>query len=102
MNVRQRCVRGLVIWDQPHERLRNGARDEAVGRINKRWKRRSRVMSEDEARSQAEALADGMGITFYVVRGWDGGFHPAQRPSDDFETVERVEPPGHKSAFDRE
>jgi hypothetical protein len=59
-------------------------------------------MTEEEARSQAEALAYGMGITFYVVRAWDGEFRPAQQPSEGCEIVERVAPPGHESAFDRE
>jgi hypothetical protein len=59
-------------------------------------------MIEEEARRQAEALANAMGITFYVVRNRDGGFQPVQQPSDNSEIVERVAPPAQKSAFDRE
>ena len=59
-------------------------------------------MTEEEARRQAEVLAQAMGITFYVVRSTEGDFLPAQQPSGDYEIVERVTPPAHKSAFDRE
>jgi hypothetical protein len=59
-------------------------------------------MIEDEARRQAEALANAMGITFYVVRTRDGSFQPVQQPPDDCEIVERVVPPAHKSTFYRE
>ena len=62
-------------------------------------------MTEEEARRQAEALARGMGITFYVVRNREGDFLPVQAPPDDCDIVATVTPPGsiHESpAFDRE
>jgi len=50
-------------------------------------------MTEEQARRHAEALALGMGITFYVVRSPDGRFLPVQLPSDDCEILATVEPP---------
>jgi hypothetical protein len=50
-------------------------------------------MTEHEARRQAEALADAMGITFYVVRKREGDFQPVQAPLDDCEIVATVAPP---------
>ena len=49
-------------------------------------------MTEEQARRHAEALACGMGITFYVVRSSDGDFLPVQLPSDDREILATVEP----------
>jgi len=40
-------------------------------------------MTEEEARRHAEALAIGMGITFYVVRNSEGDFSAVQTPLDD-------------------
>ena len=62
-------------------------------------------MTEEQARSHAEALAFGMGITFYVVRTREGDFEPVQLPPGDCEILATVEPPGspHESPkFDRE
>jgi hypothetical protein len=62
-------------------------------------------VTEEEARRQAEALAQGMGITFYVVRNREGDFLPVQGPPDDCEIVATVRPPGsiHEiPPFDRE
>ena len=59
-------------------------------------------MTEEEAYRNAEAVANAMGIAFYVVRNPEGDFLPVQEPPDDCEIVERVEPPARKSAFDRE
>jgi len=50
-------------------------------------------MTEDQARSQAEALAIGMGITFYVVRSAEGEFMPVQLPPDDCEILAIITPP---------
>jgi len=44
-------------------------------------------MTEEQARSHAEALAIGMGITFYVVRTAEGEFMLVQLPSDDCEIL---------------
>jgi hypothetical protein len=62
-------------------------------------------VTEEKARRQAEALADGMGITFYVVRNRQGDFLPVQAPPDDCDIVATVLAPGsiHESpASDRE
>jgi hypothetical protein len=62
-------------------------------------------VTEEEARRQAEALAHGMGITFYVVRNPQGDFLPVQEPPDDCEIVATVRPPGsiHENpSFERE
>jgi len=62
-------------------------------------------MTEHEARRQAEALADAMGITFYVVRNGAGDFSPVQQPADGCEIIATVAPPAsvHETPhFDRE
>ncbi len=62
-------------------------------------------MTEEQACRHAEALAFGMGITFYVVRTGEGDFEPVQLPPDDCEIVATAEPPHspHESPqFDRE
>jgi hypothetical protein len=53
-----------------------------------------RTSVDKQARSHAEALALGMGITFYVVRSREGRFLPVQLPSDDCEILATVTPPG--------
>ena len=50
-------------------------------------------MTEDEAHRQAEALAQAMGITVYVVRNSDGEFLPAHVVPDGYEIIARVPPP---------
>ena len=50
-------------------------------------------MSEEQARFHAEALALGMGITFYVVRSRHGRYLPVQQPSDDCEILATIPPP---------
>jgi len=50
-------------------------------------------MTEEQARHHAEALAQGLGITFYVVRSREGRILPVQRPSDDCEILAEVTPP---------
>ena len=40
-------------------------------------------MTKERARHYAKALAQGMGITFYVVRSREGRFLAVQIPSDD-------------------
>jgi hypothetical protein len=50
-------------------------------------------MTEERARYYAEALAQSMGITFYVVRNREGRFFAVQRPSDGDEIVATVTPP---------
>jgi hypothetical protein len=50
-------------------------------------------VTEDKARHYAKALAEGMGITFYVVRSHEGGFLTVQKPSKDCEILAMVEPP---------
>ena len=52
-------------------------------------------MTEERARHYAEALAQGMGITFYVVRSRGGRFMAVQIPSDDCEILAKVTPPGN-------
>jgi hypothetical protein len=42
-------------------------------------------MTEEQARTNAKALALGMGIIFYVVRSREGRILPVQLPSDDCE-----------------
>jgi hypothetical protein len=62
-------------------------------------------MTEHEARRQAEAVADAMGITLYVVRNREGDFQPVQDPPNDCEIVATVAPPAsvHETPhFDRE
>ena len=50
-------------------------------------------MTEEQALSNAKALALGMGITFYVVRSSRGRFLAVQIPSDDCEILATVTPP---------
>ena len=50
-------------------------------------------MTEDEAHRQAEALAQGMDITVYVVRNADGEFLPVHVVPDDCEIIATVTPP---------
>jgi hypothetical protein len=58
-------------------------------------------MTEEQARSDAEALAIAMGITFYVVRSREGGLSTVQMPSQDCEVVATIAPPssGHASGI---
>jgi hypothetical protein len=49
-------------------------------------------MTEEKARHCAKNLAQGMGITFYVVRSREGCFLTVQQPSDDCEILARVTP----------
>jgi hypothetical protein len=55
---------------------------------------RSEFMTEEKARHYATALAQSMGITFYVVRSREGRYLSVQRPSDDCEVLATVAPPG--------
>jgi hypothetical protein len=48
----------------------------------------------EEARGSAQALALGMGITLYVVRGREGRILPVRLPSDGCEILATVTPPG--------
>ena len=50
-------------------------------------------MTEEKARYYAQALAQSMGITFYVVRNREGRFLAVQIPSDGYEIVATVMPP---------
>jgi hypothetical protein len=50
-------------------------------------------MSEERARHYAKALAESMGITFYVVRSPEGRFLPVQVPSVDCDVLATVTPP---------
>ena len=50
-------------------------------------------MTEEKARYYAQALAQSMGITFYVVRNREGRFLAVQMPSDGYEIVATVMPP---------
>ena len=50
-------------------------------------------MTEQQARRDAEALAIGMGIIFYVVRNPEGDFSAVQTPPDDSEIVATIDPP---------
>ena len=50
-------------------------------------------MTEQQARSHAEALAIGVGITFYVVRNSEGDFLAVQTPSDDHQVIATFDPP---------
>jgi hypothetical protein len=50
-------------------------------------------MTEEQARTNAKALALGMGITFYVVRSREGRILPVQLPSDDCEVLASIAPP---------
>ena len=50
-------------------------------------------MTEQRARHYANALAQKMGITFYVVRSRGGRFLAVQIPSDDCKILATVAPP---------
>ena len=50
-------------------------------------------MTKERARHYAKALAQGMGITFYVVRSREGRFLAVQIPSDDCEILATIRPP---------
>ena len=50
-------------------------------------------MTEEQALSNAKALAQGMGITFYVVRSREGRVLPVQQPSEDCEILATIAPP---------
>jgi hypothetical protein len=50
-------------------------------------------MTEDEAHRPAEALAQGMDITVYVVRNANGEFLPVHVLPDDLEIIATVTPP---------
>lgn len=56
-------------------------------------------MTEEQARSHAAALAQGLGITFYVIRSREGRFLPVQLPAEDCEILATVKPP--RSIHDR-
>ena len=58
-------------------------------------------MTEEQARSHAEALALAMGITFYVVRSREGRILSVQIPPQDCEIVATIAPPsnGHTRTF---
>jgi hypothetical protein len=49
-------------------------------------------MTEEQARSDAEALALAMGITFYVVRNREGRLSSVQLPPEDCEIVATIQP----------
>jgi hypothetical protein len=51
-------------------------------------------MTEAEAHRQAEALAQGMDITVYVVRNSEGQFLPVHVVPDDCEIITTVIPSG--------
>jgi hypothetical protein len=53
-------------------------------------------MTEDQARSHAEALAFAMGITFYFVRSREGRLLSVQMPPRDCEVVATIAPPADK------
>jgi hypothetical protein len=59
-------------------------------------------MTEERARYYAKALAQGLGITFYVVRSREGRFLAVQIPSDDCEIVATVTLPDQSPQFLRE
>jgi hypothetical protein len=54
---------------------------------------RPRIEGKKQAHRSAQALAFGMGITFYVVRDRDGEFSAVQLPPDDSEILATVLPP---------
>ena len=49
-------------------------------------------MTEGEAHRKAEALAQGMGTTFYVVRNFEGEFLPVHVVPQDGEIIKMVTP----------
>jgi hypothetical protein len=50
-------------------------------------------VTEEKARHYARTLAEGMVITFYVVRSRDGRFLPVQLPSDEFDPSRQLPHP---------
>lgn len=50
-------------------------------------------MTQEQAHAHAVALANGLGITFYVVRRREGEFVPVQLPDEDCEILATVKPP---------
>ena len=50
-------------------------------------------MTKGRARHYADVLAQGMGITFYVVRSREGRFLAVQIPSDECEILAKITPP---------
>jgi hypothetical protein len=55
-------------------------------------------MTEEKARHYAKALAEGIGIIFYVVRSRERGFVPVQIPSDDCKILATINPPNSVNA----
>jgi hypothetical protein len=51
-------------------------------------------MTEGEAHSKAEALAQGVDITVYIVRNSEGQFLPVHMVPEDCEIIATVRPPG--------
>ena len=66
---------------------------QAVSTTAWHWSEEPSFMTEERARYYAEALAQSMGITFYVVRNREGRFLAVQTPSDGDEIVATVTPP---------
>lgn len=56
------------------------------------------IMTEDQARSDAEALALAMGITFYIVRNRKGRLLSVQMPPEDCKIVAAIDPPSSRHA----
>jgi hypothetical protein len=50
-------------------------------------------MSEEKARSDAEALALALGITFFIVRSDEGLYSAVQQPPPECEIIAAIEPP---------
>lgn len=57
------------------------------------------IITEDQARSDAEALALAMGITFYIVRNRKGRLLSVQMPPEDCEIVAASDPPSSRRAW---
>jgi hypothetical protein len=49
-------------------------------------------MSEEKARSDAEALALALGITFFIVRSDAGDYSAVQQPPPECEIIAAIEP----------
>lgn len=60
------------------------------------------AMSEEKARSDAQALALALGITFYVVKSDDGDFSVVQLPPAESEIIATIEPPAEQRSLDGE
>jgi hypothetical protein len=56
------------------------------------------IMTEDQARSDAEALALAMGITFYIVRNRKGRLLSVEMPPEDCEIAAAIDPPSSRHA----